>query len=97
MFGGDMMQKLQEMQKKVEESKRKLNDIKVEEGIEGKLKIKANGNRIIENIEIIDHKNMDKEELEDLLILTINRVIEKSSGIHDVEMANSTRGMIPGM
>ena len=97
MFGGDMMKKLQEMQQVVEESKRKLNDLKVEENINGKILVKANGNRIIENIEILDHKNMEKEELEDILLLALNRVIEKASALHDVEMANSTRGMIPGM
>jgi DNA-binding protein YbaB len=97
MFGGDMMQKLQEMQRQVEESKKKLNDIKVEESIEGKVLIKANGNRLVENLEIIDHKNMDKDELEDLLILAINRIIEKAGSVHDAEMANSAKGMIPGM
>jgi len=91
------MKKLQEMQQVVEESKRKLNDLKVEENINGKILVKANGNRIIENIEILDHKNMEKEELEDILLLALNRVIEKASALHDVEMANSTRGMIPGM
>ena len=76
MFGGDMMQKLQEMQKQMEESKKKLDTIKVEEIIEGKLKIVANGNRKIESIEIINHQEMEQEELEDYLIMAMNRVME---------------------
>lgn len=91
-----MMQKLQEMQKQIEESKKKLVDIKVEEEIEGKIKIKANANRVIENVEILDN-SIDKEEMEDYLITVINRVIEKAGNIHDNEMASSARGMIPGM
>lgn len=90
------MQKLQEMQKQMEASKKKLNDVKVKEFIPGKVKIKANGNREIENIEILDQE-IEMEELEDLLILAINRIIEKASSVHDAEMANSARGMIPGM
>lgn len=90
------MQKLQEMQKQIEESKKKLNDIKVEEEIEGKIKVKANGNRVIENIEILDD-SMEKEELEDYMIMLMNKIIEKAGNVHDAEMANSARGMMPGM
>ncbi|MCB0478487.1 MAG: YbaB/EbfC family nucleoid-associated protein [Crocinitomicaceae bacterium] len=97
MFGGDMMQKLQEMQKQMEESKKKLDTIKVEEIIEGKLKIVANGNRKIESIEIINHQEMEQEELEDYLIMAMNRVMEKASNVHDSEMASSAKGLIPGM
>lgn len=97
MFDGNMMQKLQEMQKQIEESKKKLDTIKVEESIEGKIKITANANRKIESIEIIGHIQMEKEELEDYLILAINKVIEKAGNVHDAEMANSAKGMLPGM
>lgn len=92
-----MMKKLQEMQQQMELSKQKLNTIKVEEIVDGKIKIQANGNRIIENIEIFNFEKMDKEELEDLLILAMNRVLEKASNVHDSEMANSAKGLIPGM
>ena len=91
------MQKLQEMQKQMEESKKKLDTIKVEEIIEGKLKIVANGNRKIESIEIINHQEMEQEELEDYLIMAMNRVMEKASNVHDSEMASSAKGLIPGM
>lgn len=97
MFDQNMMQKLQEMQKQIEESKKKLDTIKVEEKIDGKLKVVANGNRKIESIEILGHQEMDKEELEDYLILALNKVIEKASNVHDSEMANSAKGMMPGM
>ena len=92
-----MMQKLQEMQKQIEESKKKLNTIKVEETIEGKVKIVANANRVIESIDVLEHQSMEKEELEDYLILAINKVIEKAGNVHDAEMANSAKGMLPGM
>ena len=91
------MQKLQEMQKQIEESKKKLNTIKVEETIEGKVKIVANANRVIESIDVLEHQSMEKEELEDYLILAINKVIEKAGNVHDAEMANSAKGMLPGM
>ena len=97
MFDQNMMQKLQEMQKQIEESKKRLDTIKVEETIEGKVKIVANGNRKIESIEVIDHSSMDKEELEDYLILAMNRVMEKAGNVHDSEMASQAKGMMPGM
>lgn len=97
MFDQNMMQKLQEMQKQIEESKKRLKTIKVEESVEGKVKVIANGNREIESIEIIEHQNMEKEELEDYLILAMNRVIEKAGNVHDTEMASQAKGMMPGM
>ena len=97
MFDQNMMQKLQEMQKQIEESKIRLKTVKVEESVEGKVKVIANGNREIESIEIIEHQNMEKEELEDYLILAMNRVIEKAGNVYDTEMASQAKGMMPGM
>ena len=103
MFGdmSGMMQKIKDAQKKVEETKVRLNTVLVDEtGADGKIKVTLTANREIKSISIDDALLSDKEELEDFLIITLNKAIAKASQINEHEMAVAAKaGMpnIPGM
>jgi DNA-binding YbaB/EbfC family protein len=96
-----MMNKLKEAQKNVEETKNRLNTVLVDEvSADGKIKVTLTANRTIKSISINDSLLSDAEELEDYLILTLNKAIEKASKINEHEMAVAAKnGMpnIPGM
>jgi DNA-binding YbaB/EbfC family protein len=103
MFGdlSGMMNKLKEAQQKVEETKTRLNTVLVDEtSADKKIKVTLTANREIKAISIDESLLTDKEELEDYLILTLNKAIEKASKINENEMAIAAKsGMpnIPGM
>ena len=103
MFGdmSGMMQKLKDAQVKVEETKVRLNSVLVDEtSADGKIKVTLTANRTIKAISIDDSLLSDAEELEDYLILTLNKAIAKATQINEHEMAVAAKaGMpdIPGM
>lgn len=96
-----MMGKLKDAQKKVEETKKRLNDVYVDEKTsDGLLHITLTANREVKSIEIDPSLLEDKEQLEDYLILTLNKAIEKASKVHETEIAAVAKeGMpnIPGL
>ncbi|MFD2697057.1 YbaB/EbfC family nucleoid-associated protein [Mesonia sediminis] len=98
---GDMMNKLQETQKKVEETKERLKNVSLQESTtDDLLKITISAAREIKQIEIADELLEDKEQLEDYLILTLNKAIQKANDMHEAEIASvAKQGMpnIPGM
>ena len=103
MFGDmmGMMAKLKETQKKVEATKERLNHVLVDEtSNDNKLKVTITANRAIKAIEIDEELLQDKDMLEDYLILTINKAIEKATNVNETELAAVAKdGMpnIPGM
>ncbi|MFK5981954.1 MAG: YbaB/EbfC family nucleoid-associated protein [Flavobacteriaceae bacterium] len=103
MFGDlqGMMAKLKDAQAKVEATKQRMNTVLIDEqSSDGLLKITITANRELKNIEIDDDLLEDKEQLEDYLILTLNKAIEKATKINDAEVsAVASEGMpnIPGM
>ena len=98
---GDMMGKLKEAQKKVEETKVRLHTVLIDEtSNDNKLKVTITANRTIKSITIDNELLQDKDMLEDYLILTLNKAIEKATTINDAEIAAVAKeGMpnIPGM
>lgn len=103
MFGDlmGMMGKLKETQKKVEETKKRLDTVYVDEkSNDGLLHVVLTANRSIKSITISDDLLEDKEQLEDYLVLTLNKAIEKATSINETELAAVAKdGMpnIPGM
>lgn len=103
MFGDmmGMMNKLKEAQKKVEETKERLNHVIIDEASSnGEVKISITANRTIKSIELNENLLEDKEMLEDYLILTLNKAIERATAINEAELAAVAKeGMpnIPGM
>ncbi|PHR12747.1 MAG: nucleoid-associated protein, YbaB/EbfC family [Aequorivita sp.] len=103
MFGDlmGMMGKLKETQEKVEATKKRLDNVLIDEASsDGLLKITLTANRKIKSVEIANSLLEDKEQLEDYLILTLNKAIEKATNVHETEVAAVAKeGMpnIPGM
>jgi len=103
MFGDlmGMMGKLKETQAKVEATKKRLDTVLIDENSsDNLLKVTLTANRVIKNIEIDNSLLEDKEQLEDYLILTLNKAIKKASDVNDVELGAAAKdGMpdIPGM
>ncbi len=96
-----MMGKLQETQKKVEETKKRLDTVLIDEqSNDGLLKVTLTANRAIKNISIDDSLLQDKEQLEDYLVLVLNKAIEKATNVNEAELAAVAKdGMpdIPGL
>ena len=103
MFGDimGMMGKIKETQKKVEETKERLNHVTVQEAShDGFLKMTMSANRELKSLDISEELFQDKEQLEDYLILHFNKLIKKASDIHESELAAVAKeGMpnIPGL
>ncbi len=103
MFGDmmGMMGKLKEAQAKVETTKKRLDTVMVEErSADGLLKVTLTANRAIKSIAMDDALLADKEQLEDYLILTLNKAIAKATSVNEAELAAVAKeGMpnIPGM
>lgn len=103
MFGDlmGMMGKLKETQQKIEETKKRLDTVLVDEqSSDGLLKVTLTANRKIKSIDIDESLLEDKEQLEDYLILVLNKAIEKATNVNEAELgAVAKDGMpnIPGM
>lgn len=96
-----MMGKLRETQQKIEETKKRLDSVLIEEQSSDRLlKVTVTANNKIKSITIADSLLEDKEQLEDYLILVINKAIEKASDVNQAELdavAKMDMPMIPGM
>lgn len=103
MFGdiSGMMGKLKDAQQKVEETKKRLNTVLIDEAAaNGTIKVTVTANREIKAISIDESILKDKEELEDYLILTLNKALKRAGEINEQELAVAAKaGMpnIPGM
>ena len=99
MFGKGMMEKLQAMQGRMEEIKNRLETIVVRgEAENGKIIVQINRNRKVKDIQL-DPELLtgDKEELEELLAVAVNRAIEQADNVNNSEMQSAAMGMMPGM
>lgn len=103
MFGdiSGMMGKLKEAQQKVEETKKRLDTVLIDESSsDGSIKITVTANREVKAISINDTLLKDVEELEDYLIITLNKALKRAGEINEQELAIAAKaGMpnIPGM
>ena len=92
---GDLLGNMEEKQKALKE---KLSTMKsVGEAGEGAVKVTSNANREITNISInkesIDLEDM--EQLEDLVLIAVNRALEKAAEIEAVEGQKLMQDMMP--
>ncbi|WPY99987.1 YbaB/EbfC family nucleoid-associated protein [Christiangramia sp. OXR-203] len=103
MFGDmmGMMNKLKEAQEKVEKTKKRLDTVLIDEqSADGLLKVTITANREVKNISVDEQLLDDKEQLEDYLVLTMNKAIKKATDINEAEIGSAAKdGMpdIPGM
>jgi len=95
-----MFDKLMQAQQKAGEVKQRLNAITVTGVAEGgKITVNANGNKVIQSVIIDDYlfKEADKEQLEELLVIAINKAMEQAENISQSEMAAMTKDMLGGL
>ena len=100
MFGDmmGMMNKIKETQKKVEETKLRLNHVLIDEiSNDNLLKLTFTANRELKSISIDDKLLEDKEMLEDYLIITINKAIKNASKINETELAAAAKDGLPNI
>ena len=103
MFGdlAGMMGKLKETQEKVKATKERLNSVTIEEkSSDNLLSVTITANGTVKAINIDDQLLEDKEQLEDYLVLVLNKAIDKATQINEAELgAVAKEGMpnIPGM
>jgi DNA-binding YbaB/EbfC family protein len=103
MFGDlmGMMGKIQETQQKIEETKKRLDTVLVDEqSSDGLLKVTMTANRELKSVTIDDSLLEDKEQLEDYLVLVLNKALDKATSVNEAELgAVAKEGMpnIPGL
>jgi hypothetical protein len=96
-----MMGKLKATQLKIEETKKRLDTVLIDEqSADGLLKVTLTANSKIKSVVIADALLEDKDQLEDYLIVVMNKAIEKAASVNQAELDAVTRvdmPMIPGM
>ena len=95
-----MFDKLFEAQQKAGEVKKRLDDITVSANAEGgKITVTANGNKVIQSIDIDEDflKSVDREELEELLLVAVNKALVQAENVSQSEMAALTKDMFGGL
>jgi|SRR5690606_8456510 len=103
MFGDlmGMMGKLKETQQKVEETKKRLDTVTLsEKSPDDLIQVTITANRALKSIALDPALLQDKDQLEDYLVLYINKAIEQATKINEAELAAVAKeGMpnIPGM
>ena len=87
-------------QQKAGEIKQRLDGITVSGSAEGgKITVTANANKIIQSVNIDEEllKDGDKEQLEELLVIAINKAMQQADNVSQSEMAAMTKDMFGGL
>ena len=96
-----MMGKLKATQQKIEDTKKRLDTVLIDEqSADGLLKVTLTANSRIKSVVVADTLLEDKDKLEDYLIVVMNKAIEKAASVNQAELDAVTRvdmPMIPGM
>lgn len=94
----NMMGKLKETQQKVEETKKRLDFVLIDEkSSDGLLEVTLTANRSIKSITIHDELFNDKEMLEDYLITTLNKAISRATNVNEAELAVVAKEGLPNI
>jgi DNA-binding YbaB/EbfC family protein len=95
---GNMIGKLKEAEGLMEETKARMESIYVNaEAENGMVKVIMNANKKLKDISIDNSlMNIDeKERLEELLIVALNKAMEKADKIFATEMQGMSKGLFP--
>ena len=95
----DKMKALIEMQKKMQELKRELDNTDFEiSSFDNLVKIKMNGSQEVKEVNILgDLSAMEKTNLEKIIKDTYNRAVKRSQGLAAEKMKGVTGLNIPGL
>lgn len=93
-----LMGKLQEAKEKAALTKERLKTVLVDQSSsDGLLKTTVTASGRIKEIAIDQKLLGDKEQLEDYLILTLNKALDRAQDIHDTEMAAVAKQQMPNI
>lgn len=93
-----MMGKIKETQQKIEDTKKRLDTVLVDEqSTDGLLKVTLTANRAIKSITVSDALLEDKEQLEDYLVLVLNKAIDKATAVNEAELAAVAKDGMPNI
>ncbi len=95
-----MFNKLVQAQQNAEEIKKRLDSISVSGEVEGGLiRVVATANKEIKEVTIdpVFLSNADKEELEELLVVALNKAIAQAENISQAEMQAASKDMLGGL
>jgi DNA-binding protein YbaB len=96
-----MMGKLKATQQRIEETKIRLDTILIDEqSTDGQLKVTLTANSKVKSIEISEGLLENKDQLEDYLIIVMNKALEIAAKVNQTELDAVTKvdmPMIPGM
>jgi DNA-binding YbaB/EbfC family protein len=96
----DIFGKLNEVKKKMDEVKNRLDTITVEGNAgDGAVQVIVTGNRVVKNITIESSLLTPdrKEELQELLETATNVALEKAHNISESEMQAAGKGLLPNL
>ena len=95
-----MFDKLFQAQQKAEEVKKRLDSISVfGEAEGGKIRVVASANKEVKEI-ILDSEfvsSVDKEELEELLVVAVNKALAQAENVSQSEMQAVSQDLLGGM
>jgi DNA-binding protein YbaB len=95
-----MFDKLMQAQQMAGDIKKRLDNISVSGSAEGgKITVIANANKAVKSISIDAefYKDADREEIEELLVVAINKALEQADNVSQTEMAAATKDMFGGL
>jgi len=96
-----MMGKLKATQQRIEETKNRLDTVLIDEqSADGQFKITLTANSKVKSVEISESLLEDKDQLEDYIIVVMNKALEKAIKVNQAELDAVTKvdmPMIPGM
>lgn len=91
-----LMNQFKSTQKEVEKTRKRLDDVMLREQSENQLiTVIVNANREIKDIQIDKTQMEDIEQVEDLLITTINKAILKAGEINEEELQQEAKKGLP--
>ena len=91
-----LMNQFKSTQKEVEKTRKRLDDVLVRErSVDQMITVTVNANRRITDIKVQTDEIEDNEQLEDYLITTINKAMEKADAIHEEELQNEAKKGLP--
>lgn len=93
------MGQLGPMKEAMDQAKKKLDTITVKgEAEDGMVVVYVNGNRRVTDIQINEAmmEDGDKEAIQELLQVALNKALESADSVNEMEMASAARGFMPG-
>ncbi|MFZ4863034.1 YbaB/EbfC family nucleoid-associated protein [Sphingobacterium sp. Mn56C] len=95
-----MFDKLMQAQQRAEEIKARLNNISVSGEAEGgRIRVIATANKEIKEVQISEElfTEGDKEQVEELLIVALNKALAQADSVSQTEMAAASQDLLGGL